>query len=138
MRSTRRRGGGRRGGLGDFGGSEGLEGPARATGRLGRVFGERGAVRASRSRVRGVPVEGEEGAEVVRRERRRAGDVPRNGRSVRDFFVTGGSAGEVSSTFLNFGLFEDFGPNLGNYFQGSFLVLVHIVLTVFTIVLTVN
>ena len=53
--------------------------------------------------------------------------MPRNGRSVRDFFVTGGSAGEVSSTFLNFGLFEHFGPNLGNYFRGSFLVLVHIV-----------
>ena len=54
---------------GDFGSSEGLEGSGRATGRLG--FGERGAVRASRSRVRGEPVEGQEGAEAVRRERRR-------------------------------------------------------------------
>ena len=29
--------------------------------------------------------------------------------------------------FSEFGLFEHFGPNLENYFQGSFLVLVHIV-----------
>ena len=31
------------------------------------------------------------------------------------------------STFLAFGVFEHFGPNFENYFQGSFLVLVHIV-----------
>ena len=31
------------------------------------------------------------------------------------------------STFLTFGVFEHFGPNFENYFQGSFLVLVHIV-----------
>ena len=73
MRSTRRRGGARRGGFGDFGGSEGLEGPARATGRLGRVFGERGAVWASRSRVRGRAGRGEEGAETVRGEGRSGG-----------------------------------------------------------------
>ena len=47
-------GGGRRGGLGHFGGSEGFEGAARATGRLGWALGARGAVRASRSRVRGM------------------------------------------------------------------------------------
>ena len=31
------------------------------------------------------------------------------------------------STVLTFGVFEHFGPNFENYFQGSFLVLVHIV-----------
>ena len=36
-------------------------------------------------------------------------------------------AGPEGSTFLTFGLFEHFGPNFENYFQGSFLVLVHIV-----------
>ena len=87
MRSTRRRGGGRRGGFGDFGGSEGLEGPARATGRLGRVFGERGAVWASRSRVRGCRSRG--GGDGDGPERGGPeGDVPRNGRSVPRFFVT--------------------------------------------------
>ena len=30
------------------------------------------------------------------------------------------------STVLTFGVFEHFGPNFENYFQGSFLVLVHI------------
>ena len=37
------------------------------------------------------------------------------------------------STFLTFGLFEHFGPNFENYFQGSFLVLVHIVGSVLTV-----
>ena len=55
-------GGGQRGGLGHFGGSEGFEGAARATGRLGWALGARGAVRASRSRVRGACCAGPEGS----------------------------------------------------------------------------
>ena len=43
------------------------------------------------------------------------------------FYRNGRVGGEVSSTFLNYGVFDHFGPNLENYFGGSFLVLVHIV-----------
>ena len=47
------------------------------------------------------------GPEGVRRPETGSGGAEEPGRSVRDFFVTGEAAGEVSSTFLNYRNFEE-------------------------------
>ena len=83
-------------------------------------------MRASRSRVKGarVPVRRGSGG------RRRGPEGPKSREIGPSFFRNGQIGGEVSSTFPTFGLFglfEHFGPTFENYFQGSFLVLVHIV-----------